>query len=77
MRRVLAIVLLTGLLLIGPALASSAQAEGGVRPCVYVAVDTYWVKQCSPFVFTEMQCYRVWGWDWPYEEVIVCHPTEV
>jgi hypothetical protein len=75
----LAILLIAGLLVVGPVLAVPAMAEGGVRPCVYVQVGPQWVRQCSPLVFTAMTCYTLtsWGGDLPYTEADACVPTEL
>lgn len=78
MKRVLAILLIAGLLLVGPVLAVPALADG-VRPCEYVQVGTIWVRQCSPFTFTSVHCfiYTESGGGLPDVVVQACYPTQI
>lgn len=59
------------------ALIAGLPASAGVRPCVYVQVESYWVRQCSPLVVYEMQCADVTVSGSPYVYAEACVPTEL
>jgi len=58
-------------------LAVPAEARAA-RPCVRVEAQSYWVEQCSPLIFTGIECL-----DPSYDEnglhvlVHACFPVEV
>lgn len=54
-------------------------AMAWVRPCEFVQVQNVWVRQCSPFVFDEMECWTYTAWH-PglglFVKVEACYPTD-
>lgn len=71
-----AVVVVAMVLGIGP----RPPASEAVRPCVFVQVQTYWVRWCSPIEFSAMTCYTYTGTN-PnpplYVKAEACYPTRV
>lgn len=58
-------------------LVSPAQGRAA-RPCFRAEAQTYWVQQCSPYYFSEIECLGP-GYDNSGLHVLVgaCYPTAV